>query len=483
MSGNVIRKCKAKETRPKPVPLIKSYHSIFLNPATEESSDSDEVTEIVRSDASLSVFSLTPSIEDRATSFFLVNYIIGDSGPTRGHLSFISQVTESDGSPDCLIASMKAVGLAGFAHSARTPSLMKNARYQYMKALQATNVALQSPALVKKDSTLIAIIILSIFETVTGTNQKSLKAWAEHVFGAAAVLKLRGRPQLYTPLTRRLFVQVATSLMITCIQRNMPLPSYILEWTNDARKSLKNLDTGFNCQVIMMEFTILRAGIRDGSISDPDVILSRCLELDEKLSNEFGDTSPDWKYEIILTDADPDYVYKGRYHIYYDYWISQIWNGMRTIRILLNEEIRKTLLKGFSSGPPKFVGAEYTVQFQLSTDTMYQLQADILATVPQHLGYVTKHNKEVTRFPWTDFCEKSRDGFPVVRMSGPYFLIWPLWFAGILDIATEEVQKFVVKNLQVIGRDMGIQQALVLAKVIQNKSPFSFTKAGELRQP
>jgi hypothetical protein len=474
-SSNVIRKFKAKEAKTKQVSLVPARHSIVASPPSEEDLDAEEVPEIVRSDTSLSVFSITPSVEDCAMNFFFVNYIIDEQGPTRGHLNFLPTVAECDGASDCLISSIKAVGLAGFAHSAQEPSLLTSARYQYLKAIQATNEALRSPLLVKKDSTLIAIMILSIFETVSGTNQKSLKAWAEHVFGAAALLKLRGRAQLHSPHTRRLFIQVASSLMITSIQRNLPVPSFILEWVSEGKKSLRHPDTGYHSQEIMMEYTVLNASIRDGSISDPDTVLARCLELDGRLRNVFSNLPPDWGYEIIHTDADSDQVYKGCYHVYYDYWIAQIWNGMRTIRILLNEEIRNTLLEGFSSKPPRFVGAKYTTQFQVSTDTMYALQADILATVPQHLGYVTKHRKDVMRFPWTDFGEKSRDDFPVVRMSGPYFLIWPLSFCGIIDIATDEIRQFVVKSLQVIGRDMGIKQALVLAEVIQSKSSFNFT--------
>lgn len=88
-----------------------------------------------------------------------------DRGPTRGHLDYLSKVAGESGANEGLIASMKAVGLAGFAHSSRAPSLMKNANYQYLKAIQATNRALGSPLLARKDGTLIAIMILGIFET------------------------------------------------------------------------------------------------------------------------------------------------------------------------------------------------------------------------------------------------------------------------------------------------------------------------------
>jgi hypothetical protein len=70
--------------------------------------------------------------------------------------------------------------MAGYAHLVHAPSLMKNARYQYLLALQSTNAALRDPIEVKKDATLLATIILGLFETITGVGRRSLDDWAEH---------------------------------------------------------------------------------------------------------------------------------------------------------------------------------------------------------------------------------------------------------------------------------------------------------------
>lgn len=114
---------------------------------------------------------------------------------------------------------MKAVGLAGVAHARSSLSLLKSARQQYVKAIEATNAALRSPLQVKKDSVLISIMVLSIFETVTGANQKSLQDWAEHLMGAAALIKVRGIEQLNSANGRRMFIQLTASLMIASMRR------------------------------------------------------------------------------------------------------------------------------------------------------------------------------------------------------------------------------------------------------------------------
>lgn len=464
-SENVIKKFKAKEARTRAA--SKSLVSVPSTPAEASDCDSEESLEVVRPwPAPILSYTLAQPLEDRATVFFVTNYIIGIRGPTRGHLDYLSDLYQTSSLPDGLMASMKAVGLAGYSHAIHAPSLMKNARYQYMRALQLTNAALRSPEDVKKDTTLMATMILGIFETVTGCNQRSVTAWAEHVAGASALLRLRGREQLRTAGGRRMFIQVSSTLMISCIQRGLPLPDYIIEWTADARKLLSAPDAAWTILELMMEFTNFRASVIDGSSSDLEVILAKALDLDSRYLYFFNNVAPGWEYQTVFDGVECDFVYKGHYHIYFDYWIAQMWNGMRTVRALLNELIRDVLLKGFATKPPLFTKPAHTAQFQISTDILYEMQADILASVPQHLGVTPRpapspsaaprsNDQTLAVFPWTNFSEHNDESFPVVRASGPYFLMWPLWFAGIMDVATEPIRQFVVKNLMYIAETMG----------------------------
>jgi hypothetical protein len=129
-----------------------------------------------------------------------------------------------------------------------------------------------------------------------------------------------------------------------------------------------------------------------------------------------------------------------------------MWNTLRTGRILLNEVIRNTLLAGFSASSPVFRSAEHSAQFQISTDAIYEMQADILCTVPQHVGYFPKG-----RTHFQTLAEVDQSQLPTIKMSGGSFLIWPLWLAGILDVTTEEVRQFVKRNLDSVGTTMGIK--------------------------
>jgi len=503
-SKDVVRKVKAQEAKIKQGSRRSSAtSSLVSSSAAAVTPDSGNLFETVRREGHYyptsqpPTFSMAPTIEERATGFFFSNFVISVDGPSRGYLDHLENVYNTDDMDDNLLASMKAVGLAGYSHVAHAPQLIKDARQQYMKALRLTNLALRSPKDAKKDSTLLAIMILGIFETVTGCDQRSMAAWAEHINGAAALVKLRGLEQLRTPVGRRMFVQVTSSLLISCIQRQLALPAHIIELRAEVAKYINPTEPAWYIQDSMIEFADFRSKIRARVITDPKTILSKALELDGIFLELFSNVPPGWRYETVYTDADPDIVFNKRYHVYHDYWMAQLWNAMRSIRILLNEEIRDILLVGFSSKPPLFLGPEYTAQFQISTDVLYELAADILATVPQHLGYVSKYNGQTStsnsaapansdqtnsRFFWTDFEDSSpplsKSSHPLfwhrhdstahlmIRASGGCFLLWPLFLVGVMGITTDPIRRWVIKNLECIGHSMGIRHALVLANVV-----------------
>jgi hypothetical protein len=83
-SKNVARKAKAKEARAKQAASKASTHTIVL---TEEDTDSssEEPCELVeRTNSPLGCCALAPNIEDRATGFFIANYVVLDNSRTSG---------------------------------------------------------------------------------------------------------------------------------------------------------------------------------------------------------------------------------------------------------------------------------------------------------------------------------------------------------------------------------------------------------------
>ncbi|KAF6221981.1 hypothetical protein HO133_001949 [Letharia lupina] len=419
---------------------------------------------------------MAPTIDEKATGFFVTNYIINmDRRPGNS-----AGYRMDDNLSNC----MKAVGLAALASAAHAPELVQEAHKRYLSAIKLTNAALGSPVDVKKDSTLLAIMLLSVFETVTSGRQRSLSAWTNHINGAAAVIKVRGPEQLASIGGVRMFMQVTASLTVSCLEVGMALPEHILALNAQITRHADLSDPAWRYYETMMMLTNFRGHVRCGLISNPQEILARALEIDKAALAICANASCVYEYETVYTNADPGVIFAGYYHMYHDYMSASVWNGMRAIRLMLQEIIRDTLLKLHSSRPPFSTNEQYRAQYQASTNTLYQVQSNIIASVPQHLGYSptksTSGGVSGHSFPWSPFNSRvatplhslksnSADP-PMIRSLGGYGLPWAIYLAGSVDIATEPVQKWAIGTLQRIGRSMGIQQAIVLADKLNKKN-------------
>ena len=488
VTTNVIRKAKAGEVRAKQAASRSASHTPRTTTEDGDADEDQEGMEVVAQTSPPEIFSLIPTIDERATGFFVANYVVGADGIQRGHLDYVADIFRQGNVDEGLLAGMKAVGLAGFAHTSRSPALIKNARHQYVKAIQHTNRALQTTTGAKKDATLLTIIILGIFESIIGGTQSSLRDWVAHVNGAADVIKVRGQAGIETMQGRRMLLQVTSNLLISCIQRAEPVPPHISELLYSTIESIRSIDParrptfgepGFVVLESMMRFAQLRSDVVHLRETNPHVIMARCLELDTILEAVAANPQPAWRVQTVVTNVQSDYVYRGRYHVYADNIVSQSWNGLRIIRFMVNEIIRDLMTKGAPPHTPRLEGAQFADQLQRSIAVMYAVQDEILYSIPQHLGAVPEepghpdtaralNDDSLARSVWIDF-RAGVDERPLARISGALFLIWPMWFVGVNDTASEEIRRFVVRNLRLVGDKMGIQQAYLLAMSVEQQ--------------
>lgn len=395
--------------------------------------------------------SIFPTIEERSLGYFSAH-----SSMWLRNFDLVDTICASN-ADEHLLASMSAVGLASFSNSVHAPELMIRARRDYVTALQLTNAALRSPSEVKKDSTLFAVMILSIFETVTGNNERSLAAWTEHINGAAALVKLRGEEQFNTQAGKRMFLQVTSNLMLSCIQRTLPMPAHIVELRKSAERFMDAANPAWRLSGIIIDLTILRAGIRDGEIVGAREIIEAALELDNRFISVFENLPPHWQYGFVYTDETPDLIWGGNYHVYSEFWVAHIWNGMRTCRILIHELIRDQLLSAAYEPEEIFTATEFIAQNESCEAIMVQMRDDILGSVPHHTQSSLVQSKTVMDGPNT-FLEGSRS----------YFVLWPLYLAGSMDLTTEAIREWSIKRLKIIGDTVGLKQAVVLADYMEN---------------
>ena len=176
---------------------------------------------------------LEPSLEEQGTNYFFANFVAPKTQETSGPFYYLHDAVK-DGIDDLLKACIVATGLAGLSNVSKSRQLMGHARKEYTSALGYINAALASPTDTIKDSTLIGIIILAVYESTAGAWMLTLKAWTQHINGAAALVRLRGRSQFKTRVGRVIFLQATSHLLISCVQREMSIPHQIIELRNEA---------------------------------------------------------------------------------------------------------------------------------------------------------------------------------------------------------------------------------------------------------
>jgi hypothetical protein len=160
--------------------------------------------------------SIAFSVEDRARGFFFSHYVLGKT-KAFDYIQSFPQETEPG-----LRASLAAVSLAHFSTKANSPEVLNMARVNYISALRLTNEALQTRDLATKDSTLLSVLLLDLFEKITKRSQQSFESLTKHANGALARLKLRGTNQFNNHVGLRLFLQLSSTVLIACIQRECP---------------------------------------------------------------------------------------------------------------------------------------------------------------------------------------------------------------------------------------------------------------------
>ncbi|OJD38006.1 c6 finger domain protein [Diplodia corticola] len=344
------------------------------------------------------LYALVPSMDDRAAGFFFsnfCNYVVfsaaGDAGPGPvAQPGMRADLWQTSIDPH-LFTSMKAVGLYGLYRHSRNPEFEKLAWRRYLDAIRVTNEALRNPAVATKDSSLLAVIILGLFESISGRTRQSLEAWENHVNGAAALVSMRGRRQLESAVGRRMLMQITSSLLISCLQRDVPFPEPIKELMLDATTDglVDPANPLYRLREIMVAVADFRSAWRQGAVWDYRAVVVRSQELDGEMAALVSSLPPSWHYRVVHTTDDPEIVVNGHYHVYSNYWQAQVWNSIRTCRLLVLNMMRQALLAGFARTPPVFDQPHDMQAFAECTNTLYQLQAEVQASVPQHIGYLS----------------------------------------------------------------------------------------------
>lgn len=132
-----------------------------------ESNSTNSVTPPTTSAASVIPQPLSPSIEEQATCFFVQNYIWEDFSSSRGYFHCLPTIYRALPETSAVTHAVVSIGLAGLANTMKSGKVLTKATRRYSLALSSVNAALQDVEKAKEDQTLIAVMLLGLYEVTS----------------------------------------------------------------------------------------------------------------------------------------------------------------------------------------------------------------------------------------------------------------------------------------------------------------------------
>ncbi|SPQ26147.1 25b3026b-87b6-4617-8e5b-8d7445e5aa53 [Thermothielavioides terrestris] len=341
------------------------------------------------------VYNLAPACQEHGLAYFFSRYVNAEETVSHQKFDFLTDVWKPSSSlperqVDGVLASMTAVGLMGFAGTTRSPELMDAARKSYGAALRLINHALQDPAEAVKDSTMLSVLILGVFEMMTENPSRTptVEAFQDHVNGAALLARMRGPAQFRTRAGRRMFSMLCQRVIISCIQRSMPMPEYLIElWHEMSRTSDAGNNPDKRLMPLLWQVLQLRYEIKSGdSPTDPETIVERLLTIDREFENLTAQLPASWKYRTFKVKQQHPAVFGGICRLYSSPHHANVWNYILTTRILLLETVLSTVSQSLTSFPAGVDATRYLDEYHKARRKLKHLVRDVVASVPQQLG-------------------------------------------------------------------------------------------------
>lgn len=465
--------------------------------------------------------------------FFLTHYVVHQSGPSSGFLDYVVTILAREEGHELLEGAVLAVGFAGLARTTKQTDLMCRSIMMYTRTMERVNRALADPVAARRDSTIVTVLVLALYEF----SKASLEGWKQHIDGAVSLLNVRGKSQFTTPTGLQIFKDVFTQLLTNCLRVGTPMPSSLRMLRTEASKAFSVSDPYWVAASAMVELLDLYHQISPGgysyinhdpntpipnnsssssapnsshkkatpnlSIEDLERYLSQALDIDYRLESSFAECPPEWCY-AVMQNPPPAHLDTTRFHgqvhhLYHDVHVANVWNRMRTCRILANHAIGYLLLRGANIDPNWFFSNNYVDRLQGVSKTMAHIRADLLAAVPQLMGYVTspaqqqvQHEQQMYRPKGMTPVATSDSGIDVGDATSPpysptsifgssepvsgytgsaagcYFATWVLLTVGCMHSLTDETRAWTVTQLRRISSQAGFTQADDFAKFIEH---------------
>lgn len=362
--------------------------------------------------------------------------------------------------PEHLLASVDAVSLAFLAQRVHAPLVHAQAQKQYGVALKCIRNAVQNERVIALDCTLLAAMLLDLYEKMMNRNPQSDGAWTSHIEGAYNIVKARGREQFPQPTAIRILFRLSVNMTISCLVSHRPLPP-VLDQLRDRLSHYFDRDN-LKCQLmgLMSPYSELLCKHRRNEGSNEEII-DCAKQLNKQLIDLTIDLPPTWRFERRYVGKMGERVFGEFFDIYGERHITQIHNTIRKTRLTLMEILRERSKKLTRGAGPLFTGFD---------EEIYGLCLDICASVPQYTIPASNHRHHQPTLQDLPYCKdnlfKMEEGHQTSFSC--YMLVFPLFLAARACPKSSDMKRWILKQLHFFSSDLGIQQAEQVVNILES---------------
>ncbi|KAF2436164.1 hypothetical protein EJ08DRAFT_692049 [Tothia fuscella] len=395
-----------------------------------------------------------------AVGFFFKN-LVGMPRSTdslRGYVEILGPMYVKAKADSLLHQATHALALASLSNGRKSPLLRLEARRIYGKALREVGTAIQDPVAAKSDEVLMSIMLFSLYEAITSTDD-SRTVWTRHINGAVTLVKLRGEAQLQNETSLHLFRAVRASMLTASIQQgrtieDFPSPN---SWKCDE-------DLGINAAnrltLICLNLPNIKFYAQDllgrdktsATLVDMMTLIRRAKDIDSELEHWALTLPKFWEPLIkIICNEEPENpktaeFWFGPVHTYGDLSMANVWNDYRVSRIFC-----QAVILGCVAALPAHARTEQIERIsEQAVHITQQMVDDFCSAIPFLLGY--------------DFKSRGQSAGEEIaaKATGAYFCVWPLFVTKKVPTISEKQKKWLLYRLYHIGTTFGLTETQVL---------------------